>query len=612
MNPAQPDAVDTARIDKVKDLLHGLANTVSAMKIFPSEHATVTAFVDQLAGKFAAFLNTHQKLQIGIEEFSFTCEGKPVYTDEAAIKSLPFFFFKDGLQILFFYQGLNRAEILEFLELIKAEAQKPAEDADIVVALWERDSPNIQYYAPDEFLENRIMGETREARTVRTMPDLPGDLAGETIEVRVDTSKLTQGRIELDREDREQVERASTRADEDGTDPAPGPAAAATAPEPPSGEKGSLSPAASMDPTLTEAELLSLETMLRANRTISPQEEYINLMVEILYLEENPASSRAALDTLLEYHFDQLQHGHFDVGVLVIQKIHELRRHLAGSPAKAALLDDFLVRTVSPKTVEAVKVLLARKKAMDWESLLGFFGLLGPPALGLAADLYDIAPDGQARQKVVDFMEKIGAAQPAHLAGLADSTRPALAREIIGILARLPGDRGIPHLAAFLNFPNNEAKSAVVRVLSRSRNETAGRILAGFLNDPDEEIRIQAILTLDPARGGVRVRQILDEASGRDFRAKSLKEKEALLAFLGRTRSPEALEFLKRTLLRATLFAPKAVLETRLAAAAGLAGMATPEALEALQQGALGRTRKVREACQAALMRLPPAGTAKG
>ncbi|MEN6560464.1 MAG: HEAT repeat domain-containing protein [Acidobacteriota bacterium] len=612
MHPVQPDAVDIARIDKVKDLLHGLANAVSAMKIFPSEHATVTAFINQLAEKFAAFLNAYQKLQIGIEERSFTYEGKPVYTDEVAIKSLPFFFFKDGLQIFFFYQGLDRSEILEFLELIKAEAQKPAEDADIVVALWERDFPNIQYYAPDEFLENRIMGETRDPQAVRTMPGLPGDLAQETIEVRVDTSKLTQGRIELDQEDRGQIARASASDDEAGIAPSPEPAGAGTAADPPPGEKGPLSPAASMDPTLTEAELLSLETMLRANRTISPQEEYINLMVEILYLEDNPANGRAALDALLEYHFDQLQRGHFDVGVLIIQKIHELSRHLAGNPDKAALLDDFLARTVSPKTIEAVKALLAQKKAMDWESLLGFFGLLGPSALGLAADLYDIAPDGQARHKVVDFIEKAGAAQPAQLAGLADGTRPVLASEIVGILARLPGDRGIPHLAAFLNFPNNETKSAVVRTLSRSRNETASRILAGFLNDPDEEIRIQAILTLDPARGGVRVRQVLDEASGRDFRAKSLKEKEALLVFLGRTRSPEALEFLRRTLRRAPLFASKAALETRLAAAAGLESMATPEALEALQQGAIGRTRKVREACQAALMRLPPAGTARG
>lgn len=608
MTPAPTDTSDAARLEKAKDLLHSLANTVSAMKIFPNEHATVVHFVDLLTRKFTDFLNVHQKLQIGIEEYTFTYDGKAVYTDEVAVKSLPFFFFKDGLQVLFFYQGLDRSEILELLELIKTEAQKPAEDADVVVALWERDFPNIQYYAPDEFLENRILAETREARSMRNAPDLPEDLASETIEIRVDTSKFSQGRIELGPEDREAVAETAARPPEDDPDLAPGPAETGTPPPAAPEEKGLISPAAAMDPTLTEDELLSLESMVRANRTISPQEEYVNLMVEIVYLEADPANGQATLDTLLEYHFDQIQRGRFDVAVLIIQKIHELRRHLDGQPEKAALLDGFLVRTVSPQTVEAVKALLAQKKAPDWESLLGFFGLLGPPGLGLAADLYEVAPDGQARARIVEFMDRTGAAQPALLAGLAERARPGLAREIVGLLARVPAGRGIPHLAAFLNFPNNEIKSAAIRALSRSGGATAHHILAGFLNDPDEEIRIQAIMTLDPAQGGGRVRQILQEATAREFRSKSLKEKEALLAFLGRTRSAEALGFLRGALLRAPLFPSKGTLETRLAAVAGLESMATPEALAALQKGAIGRTRKVREACAAALLRLPSIG----
>ena len=609
MPPAPTETSDAARLEKAKDLLHTLANAVSAMKIFPNEHATVVNFVDVLTRKFTDFLAVHQKFQFGIEEYSFTYDGKAVYTDEVAVKSLPFFFFKDGLQILFFYQGLERAEILEFLELVRDEAQKPAEDADFVVALWERDFANIQYYAPDEFLENRILAERGESRARRDGPDLPEELAAETIEVRVDTSKFTQGRIELTGEDRQAVNEAAAASEAE--EPGPGPGEEEPAPPAAADEKGPISPAAAMDPTLTEDELQSLETMVRTNRTISPQEEYVNLMVEILFLEEDPGNARAALETLLEYHFDQIQHGRFDTAVLIIQKIHELRRHLEGRPGKTGPLDEFLARTVSPQTIEAVKSLLAQKKAMDWESLLGFFGLLGPPALGLAADLYEIAPTGQARARIVEFIEAAGAAQPALLAGLTERARPGLAREIVGALARVPDGRGVPHLAAFINFPNTEVKSAAIQALSRAGSETANRILAGFLNNPDEEIRIQAIMTLDPAQGGGRVRQILQEVGGREFRSKSPKEKEALLGFLGRTRSPEALAFLRSTLLRAPLFPSRGALELRLATVAGLESMATPEALEALQKGAIGRTRQVREACAAALLRLPAAGAAR-
>ena len=604
--------VDPVLIEKAKDLLRYLANAVSAMKIFPSEHATVKNFVDLLTQKFTDFLTACQKFQVGIEEYSFTFGGKPVFSDDLTIKSLPFFFFKDGLQVLFFYEGLDRQEILEFLELITAEAQKPAEDSDIVAALWERDFPNIQYYAPDEFLENRILTESQDSQARQELPDLPGDFAHETIEVRVDSSKFSQGKIELTPQDREEVQKGSARAEQEDAPDGTAEAAEGDGPETAAAkDDGKKSPAASMDPTLTEDELHSLESMVRVNRTISPEEEFINLMVEIIFLEENMGSCQASLDALLEYHFDQLQRGNFHVAMLIIRKTHELGLHLDKFPEKAALLESFRKRTVSPKTVEAIQALLAKKKAMDWESLLGFFGLLGLSALSLAADLFDIVPRGEARQKILGFIADAGTPNPGLLPSLADNSRPDLAIEIIGILSRIPENRGIPHLSAFLSFQNKEVKLEAIHALGRTRDEMANRILLGFLKDPDEEVRIQAAMKLNPIEGGSRIQQIVREATAHEFQAKSLKEKEAILSFLGRTRSHEALEFLHRTLERAPLFASKRVLEMRLAAVAGLESMGTEEALGALQKGTIGRTKKVREACTAALVRLPPAGGVK-
>ena len=610
---AESGALDPARVEKAKDLLRFLANTVSAMKIFPSEHATVKNFVDLLTQKFTDYLAAYQKLQIGIEEYSFTLGGKPVFSDDLTIKSLPFFFFKDGLQILFFYQGLDRQEIQDFLELLKAESQKPDEDRDIVASLWERDLPNIQYYAPDEFLENRILSETNDSQTRQELPDLPDDLAHETIEVRVDTSKFSKGKIDLTSEDREEVRKGSAREE---TEDVPDRFAAPeedSGPEMPAAkaEGRKRSDAATMDPTLTEDELLSLESMVRVNRTISAEEEFIELMMEIVFLEQNLANCQATLDALLEYHFDQLRRGNFQAVVLIIQKVHELGRNLTGVPEKAALLESFLKCTVSQKTLEAVKDLLDKKKTMDWESLLGFFGLLGTPALSLAADLYDIVPGGEARHKILGFIADAGIPNPGLLTSLADNGRPDLAMAIIGILSRIPENRGIPHLSAFLSFQNKPVKLEAIHALGNTRDEMANRLLLGFMKDPDEEVRIQAAMKLDPAEGGARVQQIVREASTREFQDKSLKEKEAILSFLGRTRSAEALEFLRRTLGRAPLFAPKRVLEMRLAAVAGLESMGTGEALTVLQKGAIGRSKKVREACTAALVRLPPAGAVK-
>ena len=91
---------DKQVVEKAKDILNCMANSVSALKIFPSDHATVKNFVDALSCKFDDLFKTYKRLEVGVEEFSFTCAGQVVFTDEMTIKSLPFFFFKDGTQIL--------------------------------------------------------------------------------------------------------------------------------------------------------------------------------------------------------------------------------------------------------------------------------------------------------------------------------------------------------------------------------------------------------------------------------------------------------------------------------------------------------------------------------
>jgi len=85
---------------------------------------------------------------------------------------------------LFLYKDLRREEFDEFLEIIKKESSLPAEEGDIVSAFWERDFPNIRYYAPDEYLESLI------GRDV------------DILDYAIDKADLFSGKIELAPEDR--------------------------------------------------------------------------------------------------------------------------------------------------------------------------------------------------------------------------------------------------------------------------------------------------------------------------------------------------------------------------------------------------------------------------
>lgn len=593
-------------VRRAEDILTCMANAVSAMKLFPSDHATVRNFVDALNGKFDVFFKTYARLEVGVEEHSFTCARQVVYTDETTIKSLPFFFFKDGAQILYFYRGLDRQELLEFLELIKAVAQNPGGDNDIVAALWLSDFSNIQYYAPDEFLENQILAEKRETEAEQNLPELPSDLSHETLEVKVDLAKFSQGRIDLKPEDMDKFHWRPGA--EEGA-----PAGAAAAPEqeaeptPSPDESAGLapSPAATADPNLTEAEVRDLDEMVHANRVLWPEEEFAKMTAEIVYLENDLAICAASLDALFDFHLEQLRQGQFLAATMIIGKVRDLRSHMeAGSPEKTALIESCLKKLVGPKALEAVAALFATTGPVDWTSLLGFFRLLGPSTLPMAAGFFEAQRDPEARARILAFIEATGAEDPGLIARLANDSQPSLSFEVIHILTRLPGLKGISHLSAFLMFKNRDIKLEVIHALGDNRDEMSNRILMGFLNDPDEELRIQAAMKLNPTEEKSRIVHIIGEASMPGFRKKSLKEKQAILSFLGRTRSAEAMAFLVGALGRTTLFPSANNLEMRLAAVAGLESMGTPEASAALEAGTQGRGRKVRDACAEALARI--------
>jgi hypothetical protein len=604
---------DKQVLRKAEDILTSMANAVSAMKIFPSDHATVRNFVDSLIGKFDDFFETYQRLEVGVEEFSFTCAGQVVYTDEMPLKSLPFFFFKDGTEILYFYRGLDREELVAFFELIRAVALKPAGDNDIVAALWESEFSNIQYFAPDEFLENQILADKKSQQVDEKLPELPSDLAEETLDVKVDLAKFSQGRIEIKPEDKEKFRVASGAEALPGTEgalPQPAGPQQITSPDGSSGQD--RSPTASADPNFTDAEVQELESMVRANRVLWPEDEFIGLTAEVVYLEDDLKICAESLDVLVDFELDQIRQGQFPVAASTIRKVQELQAFLgASSPEKSVLLEACLKKLTGAKALRAVETHLAERAQPQWPALLGFFKMLGPVTLPTAAGLYESQSDPEARSQILSFIEEMAGADPNLIVSLANDARPALSMEIIGLLLRIPGQKGVHSLLSFVMFKNREIKLEVIHSLGGLRSELSNRILMGFLNDPDEDLRIQAAMKLDPSEEKSRIEHILHEAAAPGFRTKSLKEKEAILSFLGRTRSGEALAFLVAAVEKTSLWPSKKKLEMRLAAVRGLESMATPEAAAALEAAARLRGKQVRQAAEEALARIRSAGALK-
>jgi HEAT repeat protein len=244
---------------------------------------------------------------------------------------------------------------------------------------------------------------------------------------------------------------------------------------------------------------------------------------------------------------------------------------------------------------------------VDWNALVDFFTLIGVAAIPLAADVYESVPDAKTQDKMLEFVNTANPQDPRGLAALAADERPQLSKAIIGLLARFPDKKGLAHFSVFLGLKTKELKLEAIRALGQFRDEMANRILLGFFNDKDEDIRTQAALRLNPVEEKSKIAQIIREAEGRSFQDKSLKEKQAILSFLGRTRTDEAATFLRKIFTKRGLWMSARARDMKLAAVAGLEGLGTEEAAKFLEKGAQSRNKTLQEACSQALARLAQA-----
>lgn len=159
-----------------------------------------------------------------------------------------------------------------------------------------------------------------------------------------------------------------------------------------------------------------------------------------------------------------------------------------------------------------------------------------------------------------------------------DDQRPTLTGAVIELMRAMPGQKIIPQFSNFLTLRGTGLKLKAIEALGTFQDEMANKILLGFMNDRDSEVRLKATSSLKYLGDSSRLGQLMKEIASRAFRQKPFEEKKALFEFLGRSRNPEAFNFLRRMYLKKSWLPSNT--ELRLCAVAGLEANRSPEAVE--------------------------------
>ncbi len=566
LSPLDSQKPDRTAAEKVRAIITTFARAISAMKIYPSHHSTARTIRKELSNSLLGYLEDQAELEITVEEDSFLFGGETVYHEEKTPRSLPFLFFKDGMQKLAFLRGLDERELFELLKIVRENAIAPAAQSDIVDALWERDFEFIRYVAPDEFLETKITSKDN------IIEDL-----------RVDKKKLRRGKIMLSEEDRSEAfpKEYALGVKEGQENP----------------ELDNL--VTTLDDTGDEA----LKILIDDERSFSAEKEFLDLLFELLLLEDRVDSFFKILTFIEKHHLGLVRSRDFAHAIQLIDRLKDLRKVLSESCAgRTKALDDFIPALTESVPLESLEEALKSLGPEDLPLFIEYLKYLGPRTLRFGAQIFEVYPDPKIKALVTEFLRQTGLADVALLAGLATERNLELTKAIISILGNTGDKKAVPLMASFLTYQSPDVKIKTIKALSYFDDELATKIKIEFFRDSNERVRTVAADSLDP-RTDRRAREVLLAAAMDTKRLyqKSQAEKAAILGGLGSSHSPEAADVLKIILTRRKLFARPRVDQTRLAAVIALKRMGTAAAAEALERGSKSRGRRIRDACRRAL-----------
>jgi hypothetical protein len=566
--PSSEADPDRDRHQRVKEFLSLLSSTVSAMRIYPSQHANIVKFKTELFNRLAPFLDEGPGLELTIGEESISFEEQPVIRETNVARGLPYLFFKDGLQRLAFVPGLEREEFEEFVEVVKEVALLPATESDIVDALWKKEFAHIHYYCPDDFLETRLTGGKSKPH-----------------EFKVDRSRFSEGRIDLDQADLAEVGRRLEGLDRREAEP---PSAWAQA--------GTLADAG-------EAKILA--EMIAAERSYPVEDDFIELLYEVLRLETDETRFIELLGLLDAHHQHLLRHHEFGQAIHLLDALLALAKVLARQePERAAALETFIQKTTD--NIEPADLKAAARQDLDGnpEACYDVLRRMGPRAASVAADIFEGNDDPRWRAAGTGYFFELARNQPENASGLIHEQKPVLAKTLLAAFAGQLDKKAVIRLAAFRRIADSGLRREAVRALATIDLDPAPRLLGDFLLDPEETVRVEAARAIRPPGDPAVVGNLLKLVEDKAFAKKSAAEKEAFLAGLARSGRDEALAYLRSLLRRTRLFGRAPAEETRLAAVEALTLAATPASAEILTEGARVAPKTVADACRKALWRL--------
>lgn len=513
-------------------LIQGLVKTIKSYRIYALNNPILKKFVDEVHHKLTFYLRKHGSFRISIDEFKLIFDGEVIYENENMSESLAFLMHRNGLRELSFNDGLTSGELRDFLKTFRSYEILKDSHEDLVTLLWDKEFPNIHFWATDDFLWASI--------------DIP------------DNMRNIIEKMEMPMAEQKNVEPETT-------------------------------------PPFWLFKNGELDEIRKGVPQEMEEVDHINLLMILLEVISRPGEDSKMLDLAVEFLkrvFDRLLVVH-DLKRLI--KILSFTKILLSDPRlnskEVELIQRISTSLGEPKSIERLMASLARFKDIDHERLQQYFFLLSTNAIAPLCNAWLRMESPRARMAISNALVELGKQDISTLARFLTRPQPGLVRAVVNVLGKIGKDQCIPYIARVKGHRDPRVRNEALQALSLFNHQDAKRLLITFLDDPNMQVRMNASKVVAKKLGAEALPYLGPIILSQEFEKRELEEKKALLEAMSKIRAPDTVRILEEILHRRSFSKRAEWKEIKSLVESVLAFMDLDEAKMALAKWKTGRRK---------------------
>ncbi len=321
----------------------------------------------------------------------------------------------------------------------------------------------------------------------------------------------------------------------------------------------------------------------------------LTLMLDLLRLETvagRRAGLAAPLVMLLE---DLFLVGDFEAAQSLLVALQAEDTETSSEHEAQTVAAAVTTRLVTPATMRQIVGHLATIDQPQFERAKQICLLLGERVVTPLAEALAAEERTRTRERLTELLIGFGRIGRQHVEQLKLSGNPAVRRTAIYLLREFGGSDALPELAELLDDAEPGVQRDAVRAILNIGTDRGYRVLEQALAGGTPRSR-EAIMHALGSRDERATPLLIYIVEHVDHRGELQWAYLRALELLGQSRDPESVPALTAALHRGEWWAPRRTLALRSAAAAALARVGTPAAVEALEDGTTYGSRGVRRA----------------